>query len=173
MRFRVIMIGLLAGMLVWSVNIHRQADKLLNEAKELAQHQEQTIAEQQRIIDKINEDRVKLKNENKELLARLINAEAGAEWCDPEMQRLVGVVALNRTKHEGFPDTLEGVIYDEGQYACVVDGNINKMPTERCYEVANDLIENGYSEPTDIIYQAEFPQGNITYKKVQNMYFCG
>ena len=46
-----------------------------------------------------------------DLLAHVINGEAGAEWCDEEMRYYVGSVVLNRVAHEEFPNTLEDVIY--------------------------------------------------------------
>lgn len=179
MRFRIILIALLAGLLMWSMDINKQTNELLDEAQEVISKQSKTIAEQQyqisdlsnKLEQSLTEQKV-LKAQNIELLARLINAEAGSDWCEFEMKRLVGVVALNRMKNDGFPNTLEEVIYDDGQYACVTDGNINKEPSYECYRIAEDLLEHGYSDPESVIYQAEFPQGSEIYKVIQNMYFC-
>lgn len=107
-----------------------------------------------------------------ELLAHLLMGEAGAEWCEDEMVYLVGCVALNRVKSDKFPDTLEEVIYQKGQYQCTVDGNFDREPTERCWEIAYDLLAFGSYIPETVVYQAEFKQGSGTYKQVQNMYFC-
>lgn len=113
--------------------------------------------------------------EELELLARLINAEAGASWLNDLTRYYVGSVALNRVDSELFPDTLYEVIYQDTpciQYACTVDGNIEKEPTERCYEIAEDLLRNGSVLPPDVIYQAEFEQGSGVAVKIDNMYFC-
>lgn len=107
-----------------------------------------------------------------ELLAHLLVGEAGANWCTDEMIYYVGSVALNRVASKYFPDTLEGVIYAKGQYACTWDGNFNRTPLERHYRIAEDLLLNGSVLPADVVYQAEFKQGSGVYKKVQNMYFC-
>lgn len=110
--------------------------------------------------------------EDYELLAHLIMGEAGADWCKDEMLFLVGCVALNRVKSDKFPDTLEEVIYQKGQYQCVVDGNFDKEPTDRCWEIALELLIDGSYIPENVVFQAEFEQGSGVYTQVQNMYFC-
>lgn len=107
-----------------------------------------------------------------ELMAHLLVGEAGSDWCSDEMIYYVGSVALNRVTSKHFPDTLEEVIFQAGQYACTWDGNFNREPSERHYEIAEDLLLNGSILPSDVVYQAEFKQGSGVYKKVQNMYFC-
>lgn len=107
-----------------------------------------------------------------DLLAHLIYAEAGSDWCKDEMLYGVGSVVLNRMASDNYPSTMYGVIYQKGQYACTWDGNINKKPNERAYRIAEDLLLNGSTLPEKVIYQAEFKQGTGVYKKVQNMYFC-
>lgn len=107
-----------------------------------------------------------------DLLAHLINAEAGSDWCKDKMLYYVGSVVLNRMKHKDFPNTMHDVIYQKGQYACVSNGHINKEPTDRCWEIAEDLLVNGSVLPAKVIYQAEFRQGRGTWVIVQNMYFC-
>lgn len=107
-----------------------------------------------------------------DLLAHLIYAEAGSDWCEDEMLYGVGSVVLNRMASKYYPDTMHEVIYQKGQYACIIDGNIKKEPNERAYRIAEDLLKNGSRMPEKVIYQAEFKQGKGVYKKVQNMYFC-
>ena len=107
-----------------------------------------------------------------ELMAHLLVGEAGADWCSDEMLYYVGSVALNRVTSKHFPDTLDEVIFQDGQYASTWDGNFNREPSERHYEIAEDLLLNGSILPPNVVYQAEFKQGSGVYKKVQNMYFC-
>ena len=110
--------------------------------------------------------------EDIELLARLIYAEAGSVKCTYEMRYLVGSVVINRVESKYFPNSIEEVIYQRGQYACITDGHINNQPTEECYQIAKDLLENGTTAPETVLYQAEFKQGSGVYQKIQNMYFC-
>lgn len=117
------------------------------------------------VVETVNETDV-------EMLAHLLNGEAGADWCSDEMVYYVGSVVLNRVNSDRFPDTLEEVIFQKGQYACTWDGNYDKTPSERCYKIAEDLLINGSVLPSNVVFQAEFEQGSGIYKKVQNMYFC-
>lgn len=110
--------------------------------------------------------------EDLELLAHIIYAEAGSDYCTDEMRYGVGSVVLNRVEDECFPDTLYNVIYQKGQYQCTWDGNIDKTPDERSYRIAQDLLNNGSIFPSDVVYQAEFKQGSGVYSKIQNIYFC-
>lgn len=110
--------------------------------------------------------------EDLELLAHVIYAEAGSDYCTDEMRYGVGSVVLNRVEDECFPDTLYNVVYQKGQYQCTWDGNIDKIPDERAYRIAMDLLNNGSIFPSDVVYQAEFKQGSGVYSKIQNIYFC-
>jgi N-acetylmuramoyl-L-alanine amidase len=62
------------------------------------------------------------------LLARLINAEAGGESYDAKVA--VGSVVMNRMKSGIFPSTIEGVIFQKAyghfQFTPVMNGWINK-----------------------------------------------
>ena len=106
------------------------------------------------------------------LLSHLINAEAGSDWCSDDLMRYVGSVALNRVQHEAFPDSLEEVIYQQGQYACIWDGNFDKEPCERAVRIAKELLDGGSVLPVDVVFQAEFPQGSGCYIQEQNTYLC-
>lgn len=107
-----------------------------------------------------------------EMMAHLLNGEAGADYCSDEMIYYVGSVALNRVESDRFPNTLEEVINQPGQYACTWDGNYNKEPSTRCYRIAEDLLNNGSVLPSAVVFQAEFMQGSGLYVKEGNLYFC-
>ncbi len=100
--------------------------------------------------------------------------ECGATYNDDEMLYLTGAVVLNRVQSEYFPNSIEEVIYQPGQYQCTEFKNSGfyKEPTERCWRIAEELLISGYDIPSNVLYQAEFKQGSGVYKKVQNMYFC-
>lgn len=109
----------------------------------------------------------------RELLAHLIYAEAGGVESDACIY-YVGSVVLNRMKDKDFPDTMWEVIYQTEptlQYACIDDGNINKPPDERCYEVAEALLKYGSVAPENVVYQAEFEQGSGIWKEVDGVIF--
>jgi spore germination cell wall hydrolase CwlJ-like protein len=107
-----------------------------------------------------------------ELLAKVIYAEAGAEYCGDDMKYYVGSVVLNRIKSDLFPNTLTDVIFQEGQYDCINTHYFYEEPSDRCYQIAKDLIINGSVLPDEVIWQANFIQGNGVHAQIQNMYFC-
>lgn len=108
------------------------------------------------------------------LLAHLLMGECGASYTDDEMLYLTGAVVLNRVQSEYFPNSIKEVIYQKGQYQCIVlkNSGFYKEPTERCWRIASELLINGYDTPPNVLFQAEFVQGNGIYAKIQNMYFC-
>ena len=106
------------------------------------------------------------------LLSHVINGEAGANWCTDTMRLYSGSVVLNRIKDSRFPDTIEEVIYQPGQYKCTWDGNFNKPVTEGSMNAAIYLLENGSQLPENVVFQSEFPQGQGIYTKEMNLYFC-
>lgn len=119
----------------------------------------------------------KVDREDVDLLARLITAEVGySQNYDPldyeEMCYLTGSVVINRINHEDYPDTLEEVIYDDGQYQCTWNGHINRAYDDVAYEIAEELLAYGTTIDSDVVFQAEFSQGSGVYKQIKNMRFC-
>lgn len=104
------------------------------------------------------------------MLAHLIGGEAGADWCTDELQLMVGSVVLNRIASDRFPNTMEEVIFQKGQYSVTWNGAYENEPTERTVANAKYLLLNGPTIPEDVLFQANFPQGK-TYKLVQGVYF--
>lgn len=106
------------------------------------------------------------------LLAHIIYAEAGSDWCSDEMQMYVGSVVLNRVKSPNWPNTMHEVVYQEGQYECVWIGSFYNEPNQRAWDMAQWLLTNGSQLPPDVVYQSGSPLGNGVYIQVGNMYFC-
>lgn len=107
------------------------------------------------------------------MLSHLIYAEAGSEKCSDTTRYYVGSVVLNRMKSDLFKeDTMKGVIFAKGQYSCTWIGTYYNEPTERCIEIARDLLENGSVLPENVVFQAEFKQGDGVYEHIDNTYFC-
>jgi hypothetical protein len=115
-----------------------------------------------------------------DLFTQLIYAEAGAEWMPDIVQLLVGSVVLNRLADDtgAFPgETLYDIIYQPGQYGPAITGAIHNTPDERTRANAVWLLENGSIAPADVVYQAEFKQGEVYdtyYDDVlgTTIYFC-
>ena len=79
-----------------------------------------------------------------QLLAKIISAESRGEPYQGQVA--VGAVIMNRIAHPSFPNTLSGVIYQEGAFSCLYDGGINVPVADSAYQAAREAI-NG-SDPT-------------------------
>ncbi|SKA04369.1 cell wall hydrolase [Selenihalanaerobacter shriftii] len=77
-------------------------------------------------------------------LASAINGEARGESYRGQVA--VGAVILNRVDSDKFPNSIEGVIYDERQFTSVADGQIKLSPTETSIKAAEAALM-GY-DPT-------------------------
>ncbi|WP_099205233.1 cell wall hydrolase [Scatolibacter rhodanostii] len=110
-------------------------------------------------------------------LSRVIQAEAGSSWMPDWLQQAVGSVVLNRVSSDQYPDTIEDVIFDEGQYSCVTNGSIYEEPSEKAIENAQYILEHGSILPVGVVGQSEFIQGEVHeeyYDKYlgTTTYFC-
>ncbi len=83
------------------------------------------------------------------LLARLISAEARGEPYSGQVA--VGAVVLNRVKSPIFPNTIAGVIYQNGAFTCITDGQFNEEVSESAYRAARDAM-NGVDPCGGAIY---------------------
>lgn len=86
---------------------------------------------------------------NINLLARIISAEARGEPYTGQVA--VGAVILNRIEHPSFPDTLSGVIYQNGAFTAIVDGQFNEPVAASAYNAARDAL-NGWDPTGGAIY---------------------
>lgn len=130
-----------------------------------------------------NIDEASSKNYTEEdlmLIAKVIAAEAGSDNVSDRCNELVGAVIVNRVNHESFPNTIEEVIYAPGQYATVSQLD-SIVPDERDLENARRALEGEIDCPSDVVWQANFPQcawGTSVdiYEKIETpygtMYFC-
>ncbi len=78
-------------------------------------------------------------------LARIVYAESGHESYEGMVA--VANVVLNRVKHNGFPNSIYGVIFDHGggnQFTPVMAGTIYNEPSEMSIAAARDAL-NGYN----------------------------
>ena len=79
---------------------------------------------------------------DKELLARVVEAEATAESYKGKVG--VAAVVLNRVDHHSFPDSLRSVIYQKHAFETVTNNRIWQVrPTQETYRAVQDAI-NGW-----------------------------
>lgn len=77
-------------------------------------------------------------SEEKELLARLVTAEAKGEPYEGKVE--VATVVLNRVDHEQYPDTIKEVIYEKRQFQPVDNGTINQPAIKEAKKAVNEAI---------------------------------
>lgn len=88
--------------------------------------------------------------EERYLLAKIAMAEAEGE--DVTGKVLVIRTVLNRVAGEDFPDTIEEVLYQEGQFTPVGNGRFDSVePDAECY-AALAMVENGWDESRGALY---------------------
>ena len=128
------------------------------EANKSDQENLETIVEDVEVIAPEKEDKIIPTYSEKEAdeltLARLIYAEARSEWENPEILYHKGSSVLNRAKGS----SVKKVIFEDAQYKSIRDGNskyflnpeksveesrINEEAWKVCYNVAEELIEEG------------------------------
>ena len=83
------------------------------------------------------------------LLARVIYGEARGESYTGQVA--IGAVVLNRVRHSSFPNTIAGVIYQNGAFDAVSDGQINLTPNSTAKKAAQDAL-NGWDPTYGAIY---------------------
>ena len=123
-------------------------------------------------------------------LAAIITSEAGCvdqyPWClqateagiTPDIwQQYVGYCVMNRVYQSSYPDTIQNVFYQSGQYAeTSIESVESGYVTERCINNAKIVLENYYNNtipvPRNMVYQAEFTQGSKIFLKVGKTRFC-
>ena len=93
-----------------------------------------------------------------DILANVIAGEAMN--CPIDHQIAVASVVMNRVADPRFPNTVEGVVGQQGQYS---ESYLTGQAPESCYKAA-EVAYNGLSDvPASVIYQANFPQGTAIW----------
>ena len=110
------------------------------------------------------------------LLAKVISAEARRESY--EGQVAVGAVVLNRVAHPSFPDTISGVVYQNGAFSCVNDSNWYQPVAESAKRAAQDAL-NGWDPSGGAVYYYNPEKTNDKWirtrtvvKVIGHHYFC-
>ena len=109
------------------------------------------------------------------LLCQLIYREAGSPKTSNLDRTLVGNVALNRVDcNYRKAETLKDVIYTKGQYSTasvLTDNEHIQIPMSSVLAAYRLAIGNRYC-PNNVIFQAQWEQGDGVWKKVNNHYYC-
>lgn len=113
---------------------------------------------------------------NINLLARIISAEGRGESYVGQVA--IGAVICNRIEHPSFPDTLQGVIFQNGAFTAIVDGQFEEDVAESAYYAARDALL-GWDPTGGCIYYFNPKKTNDEYmhsreviKIIGDHYFC-
>ncbi|MGD6817864.1 cell wall hydrolase [Metabacillus sp. 84] len=75
---------------------------------------------------------------DKELMARLVEAEAKGESYEGKVA--VATVVMNRVESDKFPDSVNEVINEPGQFSPVANGQINNPASQESKDAVNEAI---------------------------------
>ena len=121
-------------------------------------------------------------DEELEILALIVYQEAGGDRVSDDTRRLVAQIFLNRVNDSRFPDSFYEVATAKRQYGRLywtgivwperASSQAEAHAVERAYKIAQEVLESDDPIcPEDVIFQAEFVQGDI-YAEQDGMYFC-
>lgn len=147
---------------------HEQAYKEYEERETIAEEETTTAeveTETTQIVEISADERI-FTNYEVQLLERVVMSEAGGESI--KMQQAVCECIINRVYMEGYPDTVEGVIYQPNQFST----HNNGTPTEEVKASVQRAI-NTPVYPNNMVYFRESYYFNfgIPYINIDNMYF--
>lgn len=126
-------------------------------------YQEEGLGVESRYTD------LKLTYEEIQLLARVIWVEARGE--SKEGQQAVAEVILNRIASDAFADTLDGVIFAEGQFRSA--GYLDEAePHQVQYEAIDRAIYGPYVLPEDVVHFATFRTNDNVWGQIGGHIFC-
>lgn len=99
-------------------------------------------------------DSLTLTNKEKNLLARLVHAEAEGEPFEGKVA--VATVVLNRVEHKQFPDTIKDVIYEKNAFEPVQNGSINEPADKEAHKAVKEaLVEQDQNDELLYFYNPE------------------
>lgn len=113
-----------------------------------------------------------------EMLAMIIYQENGGDSSCDDCRRRVGDIVLNRVHSDRFPNTIEEVLLQEGQYGELhwtglkwknrASNSGEAHAVARAYRIAQEILNGNHSDVYgDYIWQAGFSQG------YDEIYHCG
>lgn len=117
-------------------------------------------------IDETGSGEVKISFDDLFLLSRLIQTEAGSRRVSDTQRMCVGEVVLNRVLSPEYPDTLEAVVYQEGQFAAT--GTLafkqSVLPSKACVQTAMRLLLGERLLEPQVVIRSDRAQGEVYAK---------
>lgn len=108
------------------------------EKAKLAEKKKQVKPSKKEVKHSTTRKGININSSERELLARLVRAEAGGESYEGMVA--VASVVLNRVASSKFPNDIRGVIYAKNQFSPVANGSINKKALDIQYKAVDDAL---------------------------------
>lgn len=115
-----------------------KTENLSQANKKETTHHHSTIKEDEEEEEDLESNEKEIDEEDLELLSRIIYAEAKGEPF--EGKKGVGRVVINRKNSSRFPDSIEEVIFQPGQFCAAGNHNFNGNPCEESREAARVVL---------------------------------
>lgn len=108
-----------------------------------AARQQQAKQSQGQASQTVQETSVAASGSDLDLLAAIIQCEAGGEPYQGQLA--VGAVVMNRVKSGSFPNSISGVIYQSGQFSPAASGKLSRVLSSgnisgSCYQAASEAL---------------------------------
>jgi len=119
-------------------------------------------------------DRIYITDEEIELMERCVMSEAGDQSI--ECQEAVATVILNRWQHpDKYPDTIEGVIMDPGQFSIYDNGKPTvsvRVAVHNAIVYYNTAVQD---LPSQVYYfrSGRYHDFGTPYESIDDLYFSG
>lgn len=110
-----------------------------------------------------------LTDAEKDTLARIIWLEARGESFDG--QQAVAEVVFNRMLSPAFPDTLDEVIYQEGQFS-TADNILSAEPTETQYIAISTALSGPNIIPSEVVFFSQKGENDNVWGTIGGHVFC-
>lgn len=105
----------------------------------------------------------------RELIARVVYLEARGEPA--EGQQAVAEVILNRVAADNFPDSVEAVVYQEGQFSTA--GNVGRAePGDKQYAAVDAAMYGEAVLPLDVVYFSQEGENERVWGEIGGHVFC-
>jgi N-acetylmuramoyl-L-alanine amidase len=95
-------------------------------------------------------EKTSVKQKDLQLMAQLIEAESGNQPFEGKLA--VGTVVMNRIQSDEFPDTIEDVVFQRGQFQVVDNGRIYNEPSEDSLEAAKEIMDGKRVLNSNVLY---------------------
>ncbi|MCY8001416.1 cell wall hydrolase [Bacillus haynesii] len=106
-------------------------------------------AEEEKEKEEVEEETTDLTHKEKDLLSRLVHAEAKGESFEGKVA--VANVVLNRVEDGRFPDSVKSVIYQRNAFEPVLNGSIEKKADRESVEAVKEAVDQNKKE-TDALF---------------------